>query len=175
MPLTANEVNVELPFVSAELLYRRVGPDEINSKGEVKPLNIAGISFKAEVESAPSVLRSEFSQPYDVLHELCAEKDVTGWFAYYVRVDCLPEQVVSGDERVFRFFPKHVPLTTCGAHSVVACCLADDADRGYVKPSAKVINDFKVKFALGLRLIEQTFDITTKEPISAESALTRNS
>jgi hypothetical protein len=69
-----------------------------------------------------------------------------------IRVDALPVGLKAGDGRSFDFLPRHIPLEDCGAHSVVACAESADATKSYVKPSAKVINDFKVKFALGLKL-----------------------
>ena len=164
MPLTASQVDTARPFSPEELLYRRVGPGELNSQGELLPTTIAGISFKAEVQYSPSVMRSDFSEPSDVLDILCATKDVTGWTVYFIRVDRLPENIVSGDNRVFCFFPRHIPEEMCGAHSVVACCRVDDPERKHLKPSAKVTYDFKVKFALGLKPIGQVYAIATREP-----------
>lgn len=165
LPLTASEVDTTRPFSPEELLYRRVGPGELNSIGEVLPTGIACVSFRANVESAPSVMRSDFSQPSDVLDVLCATKEVPGWLVYFVRVDGLPGEIIAPDNRLHYFFPKHIPEKTCGAHSVVACCLATDPERAYVKPTARLANDFKVKFALGLKPIGQVFDITSKEPL----------
>jgi hypothetical protein len=99
-------------------------------------------------------MRSMFSNPEDVLHVLCAGRDTTGWLIYSLRVDAVPQQLKSGDGRSFDFFPKHVPLVDCGAHSVVACAESSDAAKSYVKPSTKVVNDFKVKFALALRPVQ---------------------
>ena len=152
MPLKASEVDSTCPFSAQELLYRRLERRELNEKGEIDPTRINSVSFKANVEAAPSVMRSLFSAPEDVLHVLCAGRDTSGWLVYAIRVDALPVGLRAGDGRSFDFLPRHIPLEDCGAHSVVACVESADATKSYVKPSAKVINDFKVKFALGLKL-----------------------
>ena len=151
MPLRASEVDPSCPFLADELLYRRLQKSELNTKGEVDPTRINFISFKADVESAPSVMRSMFSSPEDVLHILCAGRDTSGWVVYAIRVGVVPDGLMAGDGRSFDFMPVHVPLADCGAHSVVGCVESADITKRYVKPSAKVINDFKVKFALGLK------------------------
>jgi hypothetical protein len=155
LPLKASEVDVDSPFTPDELLYRRIGPAELNSKGELDPTRIESISFRKNVESAPSVMRSRFSEPEDVLHILCAQRDTAGWIVYFVLVDRLPTAMLSGDGRSFDFFAKHVPLENCGAHSVVASALSNDPTRAYAKPSQGVINDFKTKFATALRPVPQ--------------------
>jgi hypothetical protein len=154
LPLKASEVDPTCPFSGDELLYRRLERHELNENGEVDPTRINSISFRADVESAPSVMRSRFSDPEDVLHVLCAERDTTGWRVYFIRVDALPVNLKSGDGRSFDFFPKHVPLIDCGAHSVVACAESGDAGKIFVRPSTKVINDFKVRFATALRPVQ---------------------
>jgi hypothetical protein len=151
LPLKASEVDANSPFAPDEFLFRRVGPEELNTKGEVDPTRIEAISFNKNVESAPSVMRSRYSGPDDVLHVLCAERDTAGWLVYFLRVDQLPDGLKTGDGRSFDFFPKHVPLENCGAHSVVASALSADASRVYVKPSQQVINAFKTRFATALR------------------------
>ena len=168
-PLTASEVGGNHPFSPEELLYRRVGPQEFNSLGELLPTTIACVSFSAHVESAPSVMRSDFSQPSDVLDPLCATKDVSGWVVYFVRVDNLPEDVKSGDGRPFHFFPKHQPEPMCGAHSVIACCLATDPNREYKKPSAGVANAFKVQFVSRLKPITQVYDIASRNALAVSA------
>lgn len=152
MPLKASEVESDAPFTADELLYRRVNPEELNSKGEVDPSRINVTSFTADVESAPSVNRSKFSGPEDVLHLDCAKRDTVNWKVFYVRVDSLPERLVSGDgKRNFDFYPKHIPIEQCGAHSVVASCITGDVNRVYVKPSPQVARAFKAHFATSLK------------------------
>jgi hypothetical protein len=129
LPLKATEVDPEASFSEDELLYRRLERNELNGKGEVDPTRINFISFNRNVESAPSVMRSRFSQPEDVLHILCAERDTAGWLVYFVRVDDLPKNLQSGDGRCFDFLPKHVPLIDCGAHSVIACAASGDPNK----------------------------------------------
>jgi hypothetical protein len=156
LPLKATEVDPNTPFAPDELLYRRAESGELNSKGEIDPTRINLTSFKRNIESAPSVNRGLYSSPDDVLHVLCADKDLTGWHVFSLRVDQIPTGLVSGDKRVFDFYPKHVPLENCGAHSVVACAESNDPTKTYVKPSDKVAYDFKAKFATALRLVPPT-------------------
>jgi hypothetical protein len=169
LPLTASEVDTTRPFSPEELLYRRVGPDELNSMGEVLPTKICGVSFKPDVKSSPSVMRSDFCEPVDVLHVLCATKEVLGWMVYFIRVDDVPGEIQAPDKTKLCFFPMHIPEETCGAHSVIACCLFGDAKKAYKKPTARVAYDFKVKFALGLKPIGQIYDIESREPLAAVS------
>jgi hypothetical protein len=166
LPLSANDVDPRHPFEGGELLYRRVAPDELNTKGELDPTRIKAFSFGQEIPSCPSVMRSEFSDPYDVLHVDCAQKDVSGWFVYFTRVDGLPVGLKSGDgKRTFNFFAKHLPEPSCGAHTVIACNDPAHPGHPYAKPSSSVILALKVKLATGMRRIEQTYDIETHEPI----------
>jgi hypothetical protein len=150
LPLAASQVDITRPFTANELLYRRVSKEEIGPNGEVDPSRIQSISFKADVQTAPSVMRSAFSEPHDVLHFLCAGRDTSGWSVYSATVGSLPQGLKAGDGREFRFFPAHLPEEKCGAHSVVACCRQSDISRTYEKPTKTVIWEFKVKFATSL-------------------------
>lgn len=164
LPLTRDQVDVTHPFSPEELLYRRI-PLELNSMGEIVPTLVSGISFKSEVQTSPSVNRSAFSSPEDVLDSQCANnKDVSNWLVYFLRVDNLPRGLVAGDNRVFDFVPRHIPLESCGCHSVIASVLRTD-HTVYEKPSQAVINAFKVKFALALSPIDRTYDWRTQTPI----------
>lgn len=156
LPLKANEVDPKAPFTPEELLYRRVERSELNSRGEVDPTRINAVSFRKDVESAPSVMRSKFSSPQDVLDVLCAERDVNGWLVFSIRVDELPTGLTTGDGRSFDFFPKHVPLENCGAHSVTASALSGDPSRTYAKPNPKVTAAFKARFATALKQVPLT-------------------
>jgi hypothetical protein len=151
LPQKASEVDTDAPFTPEELLYRRVHRDKVNSKGEVDPSQINVTSFKRDIRSAPSVMRSRFCVPADVLHIDCAERETSDWLVFFTRVDSLPAGIVSGDQRSFDFYPAHIPLEHCGAHSVVASCITGDVERTYVKPSGAVASDFRVKFANSLK------------------------
>ena len=152
MPLKATEVDTSVEFAGDEALYRRVSQSELIGKGEVDPTRISISRFKKEIASAPSVLRSRFSQAPDALHVLCAGRDTAGWSVFYILVDSLPRGLTTGDGRTFDFFAVHQPLADCGAHSVVACHQADDAEKVYLKTSDRLAFDFKVRFATALRL-----------------------
>jgi hypothetical protein len=167
LPLSANEVDITRLFDDSELLFRRVAPEELNSKGELEPTQIKAMSFGNAFPSCPSVLRSDFSQPEDVLHNACSGQDLVGWFIFFVTVGNLPSSIKSGDlKKEYQFFPVHLPEPNCGAHSVIACALAGDPLKVYAKPSYKVYADFKIKLALALRPIVQTYDHATREPLN---------
>jgi hypothetical protein len=159
LPLAANQVDSELPFRPEELLYRRLSKSELGPMGEVDPSRIEAIGFKAEVQTAPSVMRSAFSKPRDVLHFLCARRDTSDWLVYSIPVLRLPSNLLAGDGRLFRFFPVHLPEPKCGAHSVIASCIHSDPTNTYVRPSSKVVWEFKVQFALGLSPVSVQEDI----------------
>lgn len=165
MPRKASEVDTNEPFTPDELLYRRIASSELNTKDELDPTRFNSISFGSTYEGAPSVNRSKFSQPQDVIHSDCAgQKDVSDWLIYFISVDSIPTNIESGDKRIFTFFPIHVPLETCGSHSVITSALADDEKRNFMKPSKAVVNDLRVKLATRLLPITQTFYVTTRQP-----------
>jgi hypothetical protein len=168
LPLTASEVEAHHPFSDDELLYRRIGPDDFNSKGELKPTRI---NFTRDVQEAPSVMRSEFCTPEDVLHISCAKVVRPELMVYFSRVDWLPQEILSGDQRTFCFFPLHRPEETCGAHSVIGCGHVDDPEKNYQRPSGKVVNDFKVKYAAILFPIQQAFEIGSRQPMPSDVAV----
>jgi hypothetical protein len=168
LPLRADQVSPEQPFDDGELLYRRISPDELNSKGEIDPSRIQVTGFTKDINSSPSVNRGAFSLPEDVLSMPCAGKDVQSWTVFFLQVQALPKGLLAGDGRAFDFFPHHAPLEMCGAHSVIASCLAANPNQ-YAKPTRPVVNDFKVKFAVALTRMDQLFDIITKEKISTST------
>jgi hypothetical protein len=151
LPLAASQVDTSLPFRATELLYRRLSKDELGENGEVDASRIEQVRFERDVQKAPSVMRSAFSKPLDVLHFLCAKRDTSDWVVYSIPVGELPDNVESADGRVFRFFPIHMPEPKCGAHSVIASCINSDATNTYVKASPSATWQFKVNFARRLR------------------------
>ena len=154
MPLRENEVDASAPFRPDEQLYRRVLPQEELSDGEIDPTRFNSISFKKEVESAPSVLRGAFATPEDAVHPDCADqKDVSHQFVYSTSVSSLPKLIRSGDGKEFEIFPKHLPLPTCGAHSVVSCCRAGDDTKKYERPSPSARYDLRVKLAANMKKV----------------------
>jgi hypothetical protein len=169
LPLAADQVDVTVPFRPEELLYRRVSTSELGPGGEIYPSRIEAVTFKAQVQTAPSVMRSAFSLPRDVLHFSCARRDTTDWSVFSILVNALPMNLMAGDGRAFRFFPVHIPEPDCGAHSVIGCCIQSDLTNTYVKPSSKVIWEFKVKFALALSPVplEPPADLTRRSRLIA--------
>ena len=162
MPLRRDEVDTERPFEPAELLYRRVSPDGVNGNGEFLPSELNTISFNNEIDSAPSVLRSQFSEPKDVIATECADgNDVSSWRIFAVAVGDLPSSLVSGDSRSFDIFPVHRPLEFCGAHSVIASCPSSDPTRTYFPPPRSVKNALRAKLATLLRPIKIVNEMTT--------------
>ena len=103
------------------------------------------MSFSKNVTGAPSVVRGRFAVPLDAVHPNCAgPTDVSHYLVYFIEVQQLPNQVPTGDGRNLIFFPLHLPLPDCGAHSVVSCCAVGDNDRTYVKPSPSARNALRV-------------------------------
>jgi hypothetical protein len=148
LPLSESQVDTSVPFAADEQLYRRVLPSEELADGEIDPTRLNSVSFKKEVQSAPSVLRSRFASPQDALHKDCAgQKDVSSQLVYYVCVRDLPEEIASLDGKRFDVFPLHLPFPTCGAHSVISCCISGDHLRSYSRPSPSAYYDLRVKLA----------------------------
>ena len=152
MPLRKNEVDTQIPFLPSELLYRRVRPTDLVD-GEIIPTSLNSISYGKEVKAAPSVLRGKYAKPEDALHKDCAEqKDVSDFLVYYLLVSDLPDEVRCDSGRLFSLFPFHLPEPTCGAHSVISCCIKGDISKTYVKPSSTALkNDIRVKLAKKLQ------------------------
>ena len=152
MPLRENEVDTSVPFSSEENLYRRVLPSEELRDGEIDPTRLTSVSFEKGVEGAPSVLRGRYAEAEDVLHKDCAgQKDVSEQFIYFIPVGSLPDVINSGDGSVYKVFPLHFTRPTCGAHSVISCCVAGDETRTYRRPSHSARYDLRVKLATSMR------------------------
>jgi hypothetical protein len=151
LPLLEREVDTSVEFAPAEPLYRRISAAELTG-GEIDPSRFNSVSFDKSIEGAPSVLRGRFAEPRDVLHPHCADgRDVTHFLIYFIFVQDLPDVIKSDDGKEFAFFPSHRPEPTCGAHSVIACCIAGDPARGYSKPTRPVRNQLRAKLAAKLQ------------------------
>jgi hypothetical protein len=152
LPLRDFEVDSTRAFAADELLYRRVLPSEELEEGEIDPTRFNSLSFKKELDGAPSVLRSQFASPQDALHPDCAgPKDVSQQRVYSIRVDELPGVIKSRDGKEYNVYPLHRPLPTCGAHSVIGSCMAGDLTKTYAVPSQTARNDLRVKLAAGMK------------------------
>ena len=145
MPLRDYEVDTAVPFEPDERLFRRFLPSELVD-GEVTPASLNSMSFDQQ-EPGPSVVRERFGSACDALHPDCGGNDASGFVVFSVKVRDVPKGVQSGDGRVFDFFPRHSPTATCGAHSVISCCLAEDALMTYTEPSKSARRNFRVKLA----------------------------
>lgn len=155
MPLRQDEVDDQRAFDPAELLYRRVSREGLNANGEFLPSELNTISFNEGIDSAPSVLRSLFCEPEDVIAAECANgKDVSNWRVFALVVNDLPSPIVAGDGKSFDVFPLHRPLPMCGAHSVIASCATGDLTRAYAPPPRSVRNALRAKLASLLKPIE---------------------
>ncbi len=153
MPVGESDVDTSAAFTADELLYRRVAETELTG-GEVDPSRLNSITFDKDVKGAPSVLRSRFAVPEDVLHSDCARgKDVSFYLVYSLRVDDLPAVLMSDDGKSFSAYPLHQPEPTCGAHSVIASCLAEDQSRAYVKLPRSARNDLRAKLAVRMKRV----------------------
>jgi hypothetical protein len=147
LPVAAVEVDVRKPFSDDELLFRRAFPLELNSMGELVPIQLESFSFSKDVGGAPSFLRGTYAAPRDVIHSDCAaDKDVSGCFVFQLLVSELPGPIVTGDgKRCYSFWPVPVPVELCGAHCVIGSHLHDDATRTYSKPSSAVVTELRVQ------------------------------
>jgi hypothetical protein len=148
LPLLDYEVDKSEPFVDAELLYRRVSPEEVLLNGELDASRFKIKQYSKDAGGSPSVIRSKFAPPEDVLHPDCAGgKTYHGYFIFRIPVSALPQDITAEDGKLFSAYPAHLPEPKCGAHSVIATCVAGDAERKYAKPSRTAINDLRVKLA----------------------------
>jgi hypothetical protein len=148
LPLLDYEVDKSEPFADTELLYRRVSPQEILPNGELDASRFQIRNYTKEAEGSPSVIRSKFATPDHVLHPDCANgKTYHGYSIYRIQVSALPQRIVAEDSKMFSAYPEHFPEPKCGAHSVIAVCVAGDTQRKYAKPSRTAINDLRVKLA----------------------------
>lgn len=155
LPLHENEVDIHAGFEPQELLYSRVSMGELVN-GELTAASISVHYAGPTVEPSPSVLRGKFSTPLDVLHQDCsAGRDVSAYEAYSIQVQELPVHVPSGDGQFYNFFPVHIPKPDCGAHSVVACCLADDPSKTFKKPSRTARNTLRVQLVTKLKHVKK--------------------
>lgn len=153
MPLFENEVDPSAPFTEDELLFRRVLPSEEHN-GEIHPTQLNSVSFQKDVQSSPSVLRGKYASPKDALHSDCAgQKDVSDQSVYSIAVCDLPSTIRSNDGKIYSVFPLHFPLPTCGAHSVISCCLYGDQTKSYVRPSPSARYDLRVKLAAKMQKV----------------------
>lgn len=153
MPLLENEVDISVEFAPEEPLYRRALASELVD-GELVVSSLESVSFGKEVSGAPSVLRGRFAKPIDALHADCAGgKDVSRHLVYFILVRDLPDVIQTPEGNAFEFYPLHKPEPTCGAHSVIASCLAGDPTRVYAKPSRTVRNDLRAKLAVRLQRV----------------------
>lgn len=152
LPVTAVEVDVLKPFSDGELLFRRALPIELNSRGELVPIQLESFSFSKNVEGAPSFLRGAYAVPGDAIHRACAaDKDVSHCFVFQMFVSELPGQIVTGDgKRRYLFWPVADPIELCGAHCVIGSHLHDDPTRTYSKPSNAVVNEIRVRVCAAL-------------------------
>jgi hypothetical protein len=153
LPIGESDVDALAEFTADELLYRRVAEAELTG-GEVDPSRLNSITFDKDVKGAPSVLRGLFAVPADVLHSDCAGgKDVSHYLVYSLRVDDLPAALKSDDGKCFSTYPLHQPERACGAHSVIASCLAEDQSRAYVKLPRSARNDLRTKLAVRMKRV----------------------
>jgi hypothetical protein len=151
-------------FDETEKLYRRVPRECVGDNNELEP-SCVQCSFGKAVESAPSVIREKYGTAADALNPLCAgDKDVSSFVVFYLRVRDLPKGSLSGDNEPYDFYPFHIPLATCYAHTVVGCKKANDQQGGaYRQPTRPVKNDFRAKFVAAL--------IRAETPSLAQSVL----
>ena len=160
VPQTRGGLEADQTFDSAEKLYRRVPPECLSPLGELVPSHIS-CSFGDSVRKAPSVVRSKYAGPLDVLHSDCANgKDVSGHLVFYVSVSELPSEVEAGNKEIYDFIPLHDPEELCFAHSVISCLRRGNPTAEYQKPTNAVRNKLKDLFVKSFQ--EQHFTIGPK-------------
>jgi len=125
-------------FAPDEVLYRRYLSVHFNNDA----LLPAAFKFPRQ-----SFNRSGFSEPADVLHVDCCEGKVLEGYGVLECSTLFPTPIESADGRVFDFVPKHVPLSTCYAHSELRCSERDRNDAVYQDPPPSVKERFRIKLA----------------------------
>jgi len=131
-------------FGPEELLYRRYSATHVVS-GQVVPQTIRF--------PKPSFNRSEFSRPEDVLHpDCCGGNQHLGWGVIEGSVSDLCVSAASGDNRLFVMSPKHVPETTCYAHSELWCLCPPNSEDSKPSQSAKEKIRILLSRALKIRI-----------------------
>jgi hypothetical protein len=154
LPLLVSQVDTALPFDATELLFRRVNPSDVNSRGELTPSSLSSMSFNKDIVGCPSVLRSMFAMPHDAVHADCAGgHDQSSCYVFSIAVNALPGPIKTGDQRSISFHPVHHPLPSCGAHSVIASYLSDDLARKYLAPTRPVKNAFRTGLAINMKRV----------------------
>jgi hypothetical protein len=95
----------------------------------------------------PSLNRSKFSQPVDVLHPDCCDGKVlgTGWGVLECLASDAHVSTQSHDNKELVLHPKHRPLLTCYAHSELWCIASESGAE--VKPSTTAKEKFRIKLA----------------------------
>lgn len=145
-PQKRGELQPDQVFDAEEKLYRRVPANCLSPQGEVVASNIR-CEFKKDVKKSPSVVRSKYGSPTDVLHRDCAGgKDVADHLVFYLVVGELPQRVESGTKQLYDFYPLHEPDDDCFAHTVIACRKDDGSNDGYHEPTTPVRNKLKAQF-----------------------------
>jgi len=145
-PKKRGQLSADQVFDAAERLFRRVPPECLSPMGEVVPSQIS-CSFGDTINKSPSVVRSKYALPEDVLHADCAGgKDMSGHLIFYLTVEELPDDVESGSKEHFGFYPFHVPEESCFAHTVIACKKTSKPTGYFDEPTSGVRNKLKAKF-----------------------------
>ena len=153
-PTKRRERSPDQQFGETEKLYKRVPREHLTIDGEIEP-SLIQCSFSKEVKSAPSVVRSKYGTPRDTVHRLCAGgNDVASNLVFYLEVWAVPRGLLSGDNKVFDFYPYHDPEKDCYAHTVIACRKASSSEGVYDQPSNAVKNAFKAKLISALKPAE---------------------
>jgi len=95
----------------------------------------------------PSLNRSRFSQPVDVLHPDCCDGRNLGpgWGVLECSASDVRVSVQSHDHQELVLRPMHRPLPTCYAHSELWCIVAESGAE--VKPSSTVKEKFRIRLA----------------------------
>ena len=139
-PIHSNGRLADPVFENDELLYRRFDPKRFLLNGILSPL---AFNFPRQ-----SVNRGKFSVPGDVLEPDCCDGiQLTGWQVVALLVGDMPQRLISGDNREFHFFLRHMPVPRCYAHSEMWCNQGGPDVEVYDEPPKKVRDEFRMTLA----------------------------
>ena len=92
--------------------------------------------------------RGKFSVPGDVLEPDCCDgTQLTDWQVVALLVGDMPQRLISGDNREFHFFLRHMPVPRCYAHSEMWCNQGGPDVEAYDEPPKKVRDEFRMTLA----------------------------
>jgi len=136
-------------FVDDERLFRRYRPNDLVD-GKLAPASLA-----IPKNSGPSFVREKYAIPEDVLHPDCAgARDFSGWGIFALRVGDIPPQLPP-DVPTHRFWPQHVPLEDCYAHTEIWCNRIGQGQTYQAPNSATLKTLFRAMVSQHLKIVRE--------------------